>query len=193
MKDKLFSIILSIMLVACGGGGGGGGKSGDKSPSPSNLNPGGNNPPANMQSGVFTDGPVSGLRFVQGQHSGVTDADGRFTYNANSTAPVQFYIGELYLGSALGANVVTPFNLLITNMPASLDAGINISRTLMSLDTDGDPDNGIALPDSANSAGGQIEFGLTTAQFEVDPQVTYLLQRHAEGRDLVSVGMRVNT
>lgn len=187
MKDKLFPIVLSIILAGCGGGGGGGGKSGDKSPAPANLNPGGGSLPADMQSGIFSDGPVSGLRFVQGQHVGLTDDEGRFTYNANSAAPVQFFIGEIYLGSAQGADVVTPFNLSINNTPVTLDAGINISRTLMSLDTDSNPYNGIALPGSTSDAGGQIEFGLTTAQFEVDPQVAYLLQRHAEGRDLVSV------
>lgn len=183
MFRKIVSVLLVSILASCGGGGGGGG-----SPSPSNLNPpGGGTPTPDLQTGIFSDSPVAGLRFVQGPLSGYTDAQGQFTYDANQSAPVQFFIGELYLGSAPGAAVVTPFDLSINGTPVTLDAGINISRVLISLDSDTNPDNGITLSDATRSAKLPLEFALTVGQFETDPQVNYLLDQYAAGRTLESV------
>lgn len=186
MSRKIILALVMAVLAGCGGGGGSGG-----SPSPSNLNPPSDNPGGgttpDLQTGVFSDSPVAGLRFVQGNHSGYTDTQGQFTYDANQPAPVQFFIGDLYLGSARGAAVVTPFDLSINGAPVTLDAGINISRVLISLDSDNNPDNGITLTEGTRNANVQLEFGLASGQFEADPHVNYLIEQYAAGRTLESV------
>jgi len=35
--------------------------------------------------GVFIDSPVEGVKYISGSQSGITDADGKFTYEAGKT------------------------------------------------------------------------------------------------------------
>lgn len=204
MQKKILVLLMAASLAACGGGGGGGsdapsspeasngsnthsGNDGSEGNSGGNSNSGNNPGVTDLRSGIFSDAPVSGLRYVQGSLSGYTNEDGQFQYDAASSADIQFYIGDLYLGSASGGSVVTPFDLSINGVPVSLTAGVNISRVLISLDEDSNPDNGIALPDAARDAKGQIEFGLPSGQFEADPYVQYLVEQYAPAQVLESV------
>src|SRR5262245_61925497 len=60
-------------------------------------------------SGTFLDSPVSGLDFKTESTHGTTDAAGKFSYRAGEM--VSFAIGELQLGAAAGADVLTPLSV----------------------------------------------------------------------------------
>ena len=136
--------LCSIVLVACGGGGGGGGSS-DAGPS-------------TLRTGSFVDSPVEGLRYKTDSRSGLTNELGEFQYLEGEQ--VTFSIGGISLGVAEGQEQVTPFTLLgikpldkerlITatlnaSTVSSFERALNIASLLQSLDTDGDPENGINL------------------------------------------------
>jgi len=176
MNRTLPCVLLALALSACGGGGGGGGSS-----SPANVNPGtGNNngggtQQPDLQTGVFTDAPVAGLRYRQGAQQGVTNAEGQFTYDTNSSEKVEFLIGNTSIGFATGAAAVTPFDL--QSGPGSLNyhRGINVSRLLVSLDVDSNPANGIEMPADIAGFAGSLPFDLEPSAFEQDPQLNRLL------------------
>lgn len=148
-------LVALIFLGSCGGGGGGG--------SPVVLN------------GRFIDGPVEGLRYVSGDLSGYTAADGGFQYAQGHL--VSFYVGEVKLGSALGAPIVTPVSLVPGAFDETNATVINIARFIQSLDDDGDPSDGIRIPrivhDYAVSV--SIRFGQLTDTFEADGSVQTLV------------------
>jgi len=186
MNRTLPCVLLALAISACGGGGGGGGSS-----SPANVNPGtgnnngGGNQQQDLQTGVFTDAPVAGLRYRQGSQQVVTDADGQFTYDANSSEKVEFLIGNTSIGFATGAAAVTPFDL--QSGPGSLNyhRGINVSRLLVSLDVDSNPANGIEMPADIDSFVGDFPFDLQPSSFAQDEQVVRLLSLNGLS-DLVS-------
>lgn len=182
MNRTLPCVLLALALSACGGGGGGGGSS-----SPANVNPdsGNGNQQQDLQTGVFTDAPVAGLRYRQGAQQGVTDAEGQFTYDANSSEKVEFLIGNTSIGFATGAAAVTPFDL--QSGPGSLNyhRGINVSRLLVSLDVDSNPANGIEMPADIDSFVGDFPFDLQPSSFAQDEQVVRLLSLNGL-TDLVS-------
>ncbi len=69
-------------------------------------------PPANE--GVFVDAPCAGLDYVaargtDGEISGVTDANGTFTYVPGKN--VEFLIGGISLGEAPAASLLSPIHL----------------------------------------------------------------------------------
>ena len=128
---KLKTITLAVMtatsslfLAACGDDGG-----------------------SSLSTGVFLDSPVQGLYYeaAPSGHSGVTDAEGRFSYRSGDT--VSFYVGGksgTLLGSATGGAIVGPFE--VTNNTArdwSNAQTTSMLRVLQSLDADGDTSNGI--------------------------------------------------
>lgn len=96
--------------------------------------------------GVFIDSPVAGLGYKTATQEGVTDAQGRFEYAANET--VTFSIGELELGSAAGAEILSPISLVSGAQAASEPAVLNMAVLLQSLDQDGDLNNGIQITES---------------------------------------------
>ncbi|MEE2730506.1 MAG: hypothetical protein VYA55_06755 [Pseudomonadota bacterium] len=174
-----FAVFLfSLVLASCGGGGGGGSDS-----SPDRVNNNGPTEPEDLQTGLFTDAPVTGLRYVQGDREGYTDS-GRFTYNANSSKPVCFYIDELLLGCAHGGEVVTPYHLAAPGQPAGLQSGYNISRLLISLDQSTAPE--IDLPPQNHNIKGSINFALSDGAFATDIVVTDLVERYAPSGTLAS-------
>ena len=167
---------VSFLLVACGGGGGGSGAE------PANLVE--QAPKPQIQNvGVFTDAPVSGLRYTQGSFIGYTE-DGEFKFNPNSKDPVCFSIGKVLLGCVQGADVVTPYDLTAPGRPASLQAGYNISRLLISLDQD--PGENILLADATRQAQGVLDFMVADGVFESDELVSELVNKYAPEGSLVS-------
>lgn len=177
-----FLLFVASILIGCGGGGGS--SSGDSSPS--NLNPGGGtgNPSPSVNVGIFSDAPVAGLKYRQGQQEGFTDSEGKFQYDSNSSVPVEFLIGHASLGFADGAGLVTPFDL--NESMASTHRGLNISRLLITLDVDGNPDNGIELPESTHTLIAELPFDMAPEAFDQDQQVKSF-SRQAGVDELVSV------
>ena len=128
-------------------------------------------------SGVFVDSPVSGLQYDTGTQSGLTDGNGRFFFQEGET--VTFSIGDLVLGSGVARSVVTPVEIVVGAVHANDLKVINLCRLLQSLDVDGDPSNGIEIPEAASDlllAGDTIDFNQSLEEFSNDPQVLALLE-----------------
>ncbi|MBF0186058.1 MAG: putative Ig domain-containing protein, partial [Magnetococcales bacterium] len=119
---------------------------------------------ADSLSGLFLDSKVVNISYVtknaQGTvtHSGVTDSNGAFLYDA-ATDVVSFAIGGISLGSATAGSVITPVNLVGSN---NLNAITNQLRLLQTLDSDANPENGISLSNAVLSAslGKSLDFNL---------------------------------
>lgn len=130
-----------------------------------------------MSSGVFVDSPVSGLQYNTGTRSGLTDGNGRFFFQEGET--VTFSIGDLVLGSGIARPVLTPVEIVVGAIQANDLKVINLCRLLQSLDVDGDPSNGIEIPEAASElllAGDTIDFNQSLEDFGNDPQVLALLE-----------------
>ena len=120
------------------------------------------------KTGVFLDSPVSGLGYTSISYSGNTDAQGQFSYASGET--VSFHIGSWTLGSNDAAPYVTPLDL--TASGELQDGAINRARLLQSLDSDGDPSNGIQLNIPAGTEPtGTLDFDVPSADFETNPEV----------------------
>lgn len=120
------ALAATALLSACGGGGG--------SASPS----------ATTAVATFIDSPVEGLAYKSASRSGLTDRNGNFPYTPGET--VTFSIGNMVLGSiTVTGNKVTPLQI-VPNAASASDARVTrILRTLQTLDSDGNLDNGIQI------------------------------------------------
>ena len=126
IPSKSKSLVLSLMtftLLSCGGGGGG-------SSAPQTA------------TGQFVDTVVQGIDFESGGQTGTTDANGTFTYEVGQQ--VTFSLGGVVLGSAQGAALVSPVDLVSNGSPSNSKVK-NIVRFLLTVDDDGDPGNGIQV------------------------------------------------
>jgi len=95
--------------------------------------------------GVFVDAPVEGLTYESSGITGTTDSSGKFSYRVGST--VKFFVGGVALPAVEGASLITPLDLVGASSPESLEA-VYIARFLQSVDSDGNPDNGIRIDKS---------------------------------------------
>jgi hypothetical protein len=125
--------------------------------------------------GVFTDSPVQGLRYVSGSLSGYTDSNGTFQYEKGQT--VSFYVGDILIGQANGQAVLTPVNLVSGATDQTNPTVSNIAQFLQSLDDDGNPANGITITsqESTLAAGDAVNFNQTIANFANDGNVQTIL------------------
>lgn len=131
-----------LALAGCGGGG----SSGD----------------APIQSGVFTDSAVAGLSYTTSSGlSGVTDQEGRFQFREGDK--VTFKLAGVTIGEATGATLLTPAH--ISEEGEEGNRFTNLLILLQTLDTDGDPSNGIGLP--ANVDG--IRLARVVERLDLDP------------------------
>jgi hypothetical protein len=172
------SIIISSLLLplfACGGGSSG---------TTSDLDT-----PANSstQTGVFLDSPIIQIAYQTETLSGFTNDKGEFDYLPGEA--VTFSIGDLIFPSTPAIGVVTPLNIAGTT---DIDdpAVINMIRLLQTLDSDGDPSNGITIADAAKVNAEQVDFSLTEEAFASLPAVSSLI---ANGGQTVTVTELVNT
>jgi len=142
--------LLSVLIASCGGGGGG-----------SDNNP----PPATAETGILLDSPVSGVNYQTATQSGVTDAQGQYSYIAGET--VIFSIGDVVFPSTQAAPVVTPLDM-IGETDLTDTSVINILRLLQSLDIDGDPTNGIEISQVAHTAATGLTIDYQSSTFDTD-------------------------
>jgi len=133
---------------------------------------GGSSGSSGPQTGVLLDSPVEGMTYNTESQSGTTNADGEFSFIAGET--VVFSVGEMDLPPGAAKAVVTPSDLSESTNDSDA-AVINIVRTLQSLDEDGNPDNGISIPDEASQVATEIEFDQSESAFENDPDVNNLI------------------
>ena len=119
-------VLLAVFLTACGGDGDGG----------ITAQP-------NVREGIFVDSPVDGVAYSTPTQSGVTDSEGNFNYLEGES--VTFTIGTINLGQELGRERLTPCNLVAGASDETHPTVTNICRLIISLDVDGDFDNGITI------------------------------------------------
>ncbi len=145
-----FALLAAAQLSGCGGG--------DGDSTPTTPPPSGNNPnpppppppPVGSATGVFLDSPVQGLAYTTAPSnvSGVTNANGEFTYNPGDS--VTFALGNLVLGAVPAQGAVTPLTVAQALVAASPGGDVetitvNVLAFLQSFDSDGNADNGITL------------------------------------------------
>ncbi len=156
MKKVFAAVIcpLFVSLSGCGGGSSG-------TPETPTLN-----------TGTFVDSPVANISYQTDTQSGTTNANGQFYYQDGES--VTFSIGSLLLPSVSAAEIITPITLAgatsITDQQAT-----NIARLLISLDEDGNPGNGITIPDGAAAVASPVDFNVDAATFASDSAVTNLV------------------
>ena len=142
-------LMLAISQTGCFDGGGGSSKRHD------------------THTGAFVDSPVAGLGYATDSRSGVTDSHGTFEYRHDET--VSFHIGDLKLGQAQGAELITPLDL-VSGATDHTDATVtNIAVLLQTLDQDGNVSNGITITpqiaDIVSTYAGRLNFDLDSAAF----------------------------
>jgi hypothetical protein len=128
------ALSLSLLLAACGGGSG---------TSTTAATP----PVTGSQSGILTDAAVQGVSYrTSSGVTGVTGPNGEYNFNPGDT--VQFTLGGLSLGNVTATGIISPIQL------ASGDSNRlnNLLVLLQSLDTDGNPSNGITIPSASAAA-----------------------------------------
>ena len=131
---------LTGLVAACGGGGNDGVDSGTPVVTP-----------VGDATGKFIDSEVAGLNYNCGGVTGVTGNLGEFQYITGQNCT--FSIGGIALGSAMAAPLLYPVSLVPGAEPGVDNAAVtDIARLLQSLDSDGDPNNGIVISEAVRTA-----------------------------------------
>lgn len=162
----LFYFSIVILLSACGGGGGG---SSDSTVTTS------------TNTGSFVDSTVEGLTYKTNTQNGFTNSNGSFTYQNGET--VNFYIGNILIGSITGKSLVTPIDLV--NAGSISDPTVlNIARVLQTFDSDKNVSNGITLVSSAKNLSSSLGVDFSSNAF-----ITSLLNEVnvTEGGSLIEI------
>ncbi|MEH6448213.1 MAG: hypothetical protein V7765_06045 [Oleispira sp.] len=154
MNHKILAALCSasFILTGCGGG----------SSSDSDGDTGGGDQQPDIKIGIFLDSAVGNLSYKTASQNGSTDSQGRFSYVEGED--VTFSIGALNFPVVKAAGVITPMTL-------SGDAAVgnqqvtNIAILLQSLDTNGNPDDGITIPAGAAAAASAINLTVPTENF----------------------------
>jgi hypothetical protein len=133
------------------------------------------NQSAILKRGVFLDSAVDGLQYKTATQFDVTNANGEFKYIEGES--IEFFIGDIILGQTMAKVKMTPVDLIPSATDETHPTVINISRFLLTLDEDDDPDNGILIPKSIRDEfqGKIVDFDLDPMDFEIDPQVELIL------------------
>ncbi|MFT5659862.1 MAG: hypothetical protein ACI9TV_000495 [Sulfurimonas sp.] len=114
--------------------------------------------------GIVIDSAVAGLDYTcSSGNSGVTNANGEFTCQVGDI--VSFSLAGIYLGEVPATAIITPRLLFAGNNPA---AALNFAQLLQTLDSDGDPSNGIDIDEALLATLGTIDF--TSLTFDEDMQ-----------------------
>ena len=110
-----------------------------------------------VSTGVFIDSAVEGLHYETATQSGTTNSLGEYDYLPGET--VTFSIGGILPGATSASNPVVT----------------NIVRLLLSLDSDGDPDNGITISNEVTTAASDLAVDFSAADLSADDGITSLL------------------
>ena len=126
-------------------------------------------------SGVLLDSAVEGATYRTPTISGTTNSAGRFYYQEGER--VTFSIGGLLLGQTTGRSVLTILDIVDGATDVTDQQVTNICRLLLTLDYDGDPENGITLTQTILDVvrGRHIDFDQSPETFAEDQEVTALI------------------
>lgn len=181
-----------IAAVAGCGGSSSAGATASPTPSPSGSTPGPTPTatPASVLTGQLVGGTgaypggIGGVHFRTATQSGVTGADGAFTYRAGES--VIFSVGDVDFRTTDGAPMLSPWQLSADGSCAQSAALVRALVLLDSLDADGDPATGIAVPATEPSAS-QVSFADLT-----DDDVAARIDALIPGRTPVAAGGAVD-
>lgn len=113
--------------------------------------------------GVVIDSPIINIRYVTDTQSGSTNPDGQFNYQPGDI--IVFKIGDIELPPVTAGPLVTLRDIAGTN--SYLDPKlINMARFIQSLDSDGDPANGITISEQAHLAAAGITLDFSADDFD---------------------------
>lgn len=126
--------------------------------------------------GVFEDSVVEGVSYSTATQSGITNSAGEFSYVEGEE--VIFSIGAVQFPVVDAASLVSPVDMgSVSN--SLIDTTTNIARLLQSLDTDGNPENGITISPEAAANTDLIDFSVSTEQFANEPALINLVANSA--------------
>jgi len=145
---------------------------------------------ADVLTGVFVDSAVEGVSYATDTQAGITNSAGEFLYKIGEE--VSFSIGSIEFPPVLGAVQVSPVDMgLVSSDPRQTT--VNIARLLQSLDDDGDPENGIDIPESAVTSSVAIDFFQDSEAFSNDTNVINLVANSSsQTNTLVDEGTAVS-
>lgn len=137
--------------------------------------------------GVFVDSVVQGLQYVTGETRALTDAEGTFRYADGAT--VAFAVGDIALGEAVGAAILSPLDLVVGASGVRDPHVVNLARFLLTIDDDGEPSNGVQITEAVRSLaeGQSLPFDQPTEDFATDPDVLAVVESLTSA---TSAGMR---
>jgi len=142
------------------------------------------------QVGVFVDSAVAGVTYTTSSGlSGTTNSSGEFDYQEGDNA--NFSIGDISLGSVTASAVLTPVEVMGASGTADQQV-INLARLLQTLDSDGDPSNGIEITTSTSNSlkGKSLNFNVPVDIFTNDSTIAQI--QSDVGRSLVSATSALN-
>ena len=128
-----------------------------------------------VRRGEFKDSLVEGLVYKTATQSGVTDTSGAFSYKQGET--VTFSLGGVVIGSAQGARLVTPVDLVPGATNENDETVTNVCRLLQSLDLDGNPDNGISIPATIRQTMANVSLDFSSPGFGNSPALSDLFRK----------------
>jgi hypothetical protein len=132
-------------------------------------------PEGSYKIGFFIDSPVEGLQYQTISWSGLTDSQGSFNFQDGEV--ITFSIGGIVLGRTSAKARITPVDLDSTTQVNFSTKVINITRLLLSLDQDGNPDNGITIPQSVRDALKGINVDLTNPNIDNSAGIQEMFKR----------------
>ena len=153
----LSGVLLALLIVLITGCGGGDSTS--------------ETPGSDLQ-GQFIDSAVTNIAFVASPSglAGTTDTSGTYSYRAGDT--VEFFVGDISIGSAPAAPIITPISIVSSTTSTTVDSSniivLNIVRFLLSIDEDADPSNGIQIPDAIIAAATGVSLDFSSVTFDAD-------------------------
>ncbi len=138
------------------------------------TNSGGTNP-GNVATGIayYIDSAVSGVNYKCGSREGITGDNGSFTFEVGSSCT--FYLGDMKLRDVNAGLLVNGENVYETD--------VKIARILQSLDSDGDPKNGITIEAATVQALADEDITLLpTSEADMDKMLAVIAANNTEGK-----------
>jgi len=141
-----------------------------------------------LLNGRFIDAaPVDGLHFRTASYSGITNNGGQYQYREGEN--VIFSLGDIELPPVRTDSILSALDVFETT--DALDVSVvNLNRLLVTLDEDGEIDNGINIPDIATLSATGIQLNFAARDFNT-LVINLLANSGAVNSDLVPAPMAI--
>ncbi|MFE8073289.1 hypothetical protein QQM79_19700 [Marinobacteraceae bacterium S3BR75-40.1] len=139
-------LAFSLLLAACGGG--------SDSGSGTKVEDQGTGSGTALQTGVLIDSEVINAAYRTDSQSARTNEKGEFRYQSGEM--IVFSVGGIELPPTPAKKVITLLDIVGTDDPDDTSV-VNMARMFQTLDSDGDPDNGIVIDEMAHTAASGVD------------------------------------